>query len=219
MEEIETLAKGYKFESMLDQTPSQVIILAKKNPKSRASVGPLEKVFLKIGLDKDSMASIKHEYKLLSKLSHPHILKPQSHKKGKSEGGKYRRLSYSFQQNGDLWSLTEKMDGLGENLARVYGLQILSAIDYLHSKRIAHRDLKLDNVIVKDDLDVAIIDFDLAYESSNLTSVPNEKVKLHGTKGYFPPELWEFQELVEEDPLRTFNYLKADAFAFGVMMF
>ena len=60
----------------------------------------------------------------------------------------------------------------------------------------AHRDLKLDNIIVKDDLDVALIDFDLAEKRLDVRHVPANDVVLKGTKGYFPPELWLFKELV-----------------------
>ena len=54
----------------------------------------------------------------------------------------------------------------------------------------AHRDIKLDNVIVKDDYNVALIDFDLAEKRKDIRSVPAKDVTLMGTKGYFPPELW-----------------------------
>ena len=38
--------------------------------------------------------------------------------------------------------------------------KIINGISYLHSKRIAHRDIKLDNIMVNENYDVKIIDFD-----------------------------------------------------------
>lgn len=40
--------------------------------------------------------------------------------------------------------------------------QILLGVQYLHSKRIIHRDLKLGNLFLDDDLHVKIGDFGLA---------------------------------------------------------
>ena len=42
----------------------------------------------------------------------------------------------------------------------------------------AHRDIKLDNVIIKDDLDVALIDFDLAEKRDDIQEVPAKEVSL-----------------------------------------
>ena len=37
--------------------------------------------------------------------------------------------------------------------------RIINGVQYLHSKRIAHRDIKLDNIMVNENYDVKIIDF------------------------------------------------------------
>ena len=83
----------------------------------------------------------------------------------------------------------------------------------------AHRDVKLDNVIIKDDLNVALIDFDLAYKSENIRAVPANDVTLEGTLGYFPPELWLVDELLQANPNLKFDLTKCDIFSFGVLLF
>ena len=83
----------------------------------------------------------------------------------------------------------------------------------------AHRDIKLDNIIVKDDLDVALIDFDLAEKRDDIRKVPAREVTLQGTKGYFPPELWLYEDLIAEDPNIVYDLTKSDTFSYGVMLF
>jgi len=54
-----------------------------------------------------------------------------------------------------------------ENIAkRIFG-QLMSALNYLHSKCIAHRDIKLENVMLDLNRNVKLIDFGFS------TQIPN----------------------------------------------
>lgn len=67
-----------------------------------------------------------------------------------------------------------------ENMACFYGNQLLSGISYCHKKGVAHRDLKLDNLLLFDDSDFSalkIADFGLSKRFQDCSD--NDKVCLN----------------------------------------
>jgi len=74
---------------------------------------------------------------------------------------------------------------MDEHNAKKIFCQLISALAYLHSKCIAHRDIKLENLLLDDFNNVKIIDFGFS------TCIPNEKkIKMFcGTPSYMAPEI------------------------------
>jgi len=62
---------------------------------------------------------------------------------------------------------------------------MIIAIGYLHSKGIAHRDLKLENILVDQDGFLQIIDYGLA----KMLSEDQEATSFCGTPEYLAPEM------------------------------
>jgi len=88
---------------------------------------------------------------------------------------------------------------------------ILEALTYFEENKIMHRDLKPDNILIDNDLNVKIIDFGLAayYDTEDL---------LHdrcGTAGYIAPEIFSF---VRKMP-STYYDNKCDVFSTGCILF
>ena len=58
--------------------------------------------------------------------------------------------------------LHKRRRAVTEPEARYFVRQVVIAVDYLHKNTIIHRDLKLGNLFLNDDMEVKIGDFGLA---------------------------------------------------------
>ena len=72
-------------------------------------------------------------------------------------------LVMEYLPGGDLFSLLQKLGSLDEHSTKIYMLQILNALKYLHSNGIIHRDLKPDNILIAADGNLKLTDFGLSY--------------------------------------------------------
>ncbi|CAF4915286.1 unnamed protein product [Pieris macdunnoughi] len=85
-----------------------------------------------------------------------------------------------------MMELHKRRKALTEPETRFYMHQILLGVQYLHHKRIIHRDLKLGNLFLDDDLHVKIGDFGLA---AKIEYEGERKQTVCGTPNYIAPEI------------------------------
>ncbi|KAG7304308.1 hypothetical protein JYU34_011248 [Plutella xylostella] len=85
-----------------------------------------------------------------------------------------------------MMELHKRRKAITEPETRFYMHQILLGVQYLHSRRIIHRDLKLGNLFLDDDLHVKIGDFGLA---ARIEYDGERKQTLCGTPNYIAPEI------------------------------
>ena len=69
-----------------------------------------------------------------------------------------------YVNGGELFFHLSRTRVFGEDRARFYGAEIISALGYLHSQGIIYRDLKLENLLLDKDGHIKIADFGLCKE-------------------------------------------------------
>ncbi|GFS45170.1 D6 protein kinase like 2 [Actinidia rufa] len=117
-------------------------------------------------MDKTSLASRKKllraqtEREILQSLDHPFLPTLYSH----FETEKFSCLVMEFCPGGDLHTLRQKQPGkhFSEQAVKFYLAEVLLAMEYLHMLGIVYRDLKPENVLVREDGHIMLSDFDLS---------------------------------------------------------
>jgi len=66
-----------------------------------------------------------------------------------------------FCENGELFDFVQEHQGLKSSMARRFFLQCVHAVNYVHSRGFAHRDLKMENFFLDADYQVKLADFGL----------------------------------------------------------
>ena len=83
----------------------------------------------------------------------------------KPNGKKITKIVYiilEYIQNGLLFDLCQTAGGMGETAGRFLMDQLKDVLVYLNEKKVAHRDLKLENIMMGDNLNLKIADFGFA---------------------------------------------------------
>lgn len=122
-----------------------------------------------------------------------------------TENSVYLALEYC--SKGELYEhfVSKKCDLGRPEVCRLFS-QIAGAVCYMHSLQVAHRDLKLENVLLDKRLDCKLLDFGFArdcFKGSSLRTVC-------GTHVYMAPEL------IAGEP---YNGFRIDVWALGVILY
>ena len=123
---------------------------------------------------------VKKEIDNHAKLNHPNILRLLGHSyngimhvKGALDGDNtyiYLVTEYLGRNYLNMFDLIENSsgNGFGEDAGRLFLLQMLDALEYLHGEaKVVHRDLKLENILIDSNLTFKLIDLGLS-DSGNL---------------------------------------------------
>ena len=124
---------------------------------------------------------IKNEINILSHLRHPFI--NQILDSFETEKHIFIIMEYVC---GDLLGFIRKRGKLSESISKLIFKQIIEGLKYIHKKKIVHRDIKLDNILIDLTNTVKICDFGVSKRISN-----GDVMFDHcGTPAYIAPEIF-----------------------------
>ncbi|XP_070774102.1 serine/threonine-protein kinase 36 [Enoplosus armatus] len=140
----------------------------------------------KVGRSEKELRSLKREIEIMRGLQHPNIV--QLFDSFETETEVVVVTEYA---EGQLFQILEDDGNLPESQVHEIACQLVSALYYLHSHRILHRDMKPQNILLGKSGVVKLCDFGFARAMSVSTLV---LTSIKGTPLYMSPEL------VEEKP-------------------
>ncbi len=132
-----------------------------------------------------AMASLKREALHSMELSHPHIVTVRGFEET-SAGQPF--LVMDFIDGRTLEDLLLDEERLSEaEVLRIFG-PIAEALDYAHSKGVVHRDVKPSNIMLRRDGTPVIMDFGVAREAKETSTLATGMDTASGTLPYMSPE-------------------------------
>jgi 5'-AMP-activated protein kinase catalytic alpha subunit len=163
------------------------------------------KVIKKEKLKKERlMKQIKREVSVMRLVRHPHIVELKEVMANKAKVF----MVVEYVKGGELFAKVAK-GKMEEHVARKYFQQLISAVDFCHSRGVTHRDLKPENLLLDENEDLKVSDF-------GLSALPDQRrsdgmlLTPCGTPAYVAPEV-----------LKKIGYdgSKADIWSCGVILF
>jgi serine/threonine protein kinase len=142
------------------------------------------KVISKEGMTTEvARTRLRREIAFLEKMEHPFVA--EFFQVIESDQDYYLVMEYV--ENGNLLNYVNTHGRLAEDQARRYFAQLVSVLEYLHVElKVAHRDLKCENVLLDRYNNIRVIDFGLSNQFSDI----NPKLtSLCGSPAYAAPEM------------------------------
>lgn len=123
-----------------------------------------------------------YETSILKSLNHINVVKIYE----TFDTDKFYFISMEYISCGDLLSYVRKRSKLTEDVAKFIFKQVIKGLIYIHGKGFAHRDIKLDNILIDINSNVKICDFGVAKKIKKNELMTDQC----GTPAYIAPEVF-----------------------------
>ncbi|XP_026477253.1 serine/threonine-protein kinase MARK2-like isoform X3 [Ctenocephalides felis] len=141
------------------------------------------KIIDKTQLNPGSLQKLFREVRIMKMLDHPNIVKLFQ----VIETEKTLYLVMEYASGGEVFDYLVLHGRMKEKEARAKFRQIVSAVQYCHQKKIIHRDLKAENLLLDSEMNIKIADFGFSNEFT-----PGSKLDTFcGSPPYAAPELFQ----------------------------
>uniref|UniRef100_A0A336LRR4 MAP/microtubule affinity-regulating kinase 3 n=1 Tax=Culicoides sonorensis TaxID=179676 RepID=A0A336LRR4_CULSO len=141
------------------------------------------KIIDKTQLNSSSLQKLFREVRIMKMLDHPNIVKLFQ----VIETDKTLYLVMEYASGGEVFDYLVLHGRMKEKEARAKFRQIVSAVQYCHQKKIIHRDLKAENLLLDSEMNIKIADFGFSNEFT-----PGSKLDTFcGSPPYAAPELFQ----------------------------
>ena len=150
----------------------------------------------------DDYQSVKQEINILKSVKHKHIVQLYE----VLQTSRHIFIIMEYCEGKDLLDYILTKSKLSEEESLKYFQQLINALFYLHSQNIAHRDIKIDNMLLDRNRDLKLVDFGLStkYPDDNLLDQPC------GTVVYAAPEVLQGRE---------YHGMLADVWSSGIVLY
>ncbi|EGR28014.1 protein kinase domain protein [Ichthyophthirius multifiliis] len=166
----------------------------------------LKKILLKY-LDLKSQEKTLEEYQIMKKLNHPNIIKCES---AFIQKRKYLCIIIQYAEGGDMQQKINQMiknnQKFDQNQIKIWIIQIIDALKYIHDNKIIHRDIKAQNIFLNSENNILLGDFGVSKSLESTKDLCNTYV---GTPYYIAPEI------IDGDHYS----FKVDIWSFGIFFY
>ncbi|KAF7496629.1 CBL-interacting serine/threonine-protein kinase 7 [Sarcoptes scabiei] len=158
---------------------------------------------------------LQEEIKILQSIKHPNIV--PLYEIIHCNKDYYLMMKFAINKTIHYYLYVFWQKPLPETYVKRWTRQLMSAVQYIHSEHIAHRDLKLDNFLLDEKYNALLSDFGLALNINDHRFAHNLLSVRCGTPEYMAPEV----SLVYSLNYSIYHYdpISADIFSMGVCIF
>jgi len=191
---------SHQLESLLGQGGFAWVFLGRENGGDTAAVKVLKPRYAG---DPQFETRFRNEAQMAAKLEHPNIIRIRS------VGKDGRNVFYTMDYCPDSLGARLAREGpLSEGAVLPIAKDVVRALGFAHGKGIIHRDIKPDNVLLREDGRAVLTDFGIARAVSGYAASTGHNMTI-GTPQYLSPEQAQGRELDQ----------RVDFYALGVTLY